>query len=96
MKPMSRSRKDLKDNNFWSAHKFQYQAEVLLDWLEHNNIPFKIGRTCLHIGGVKLYPHYNGRKNNTFTIVKNNIELITFDDTCDVLSVIKIIEKEWR
>ena len=94
MLKMSKTRKEVEKNRFWSAKHFINQGKSLLDWLESSRIPFKLGRSCMYIGfpsnTLKVYPHHNGRSNKTVTITKDGKELCTFN--CDVDSKV-VIEK---
>lgn len=92
-KPMSKTRAELEANGFWSAHKFKTQGMALLEWLENSSLPVKLGRSCIHIGSVKLYPHWNGRTNDCVSLVKNGVELAVFNQTCNIDEVIDTIKK---
>lgn len=89
---MSRTRLDLELNNLWSAHKFKDQAPAFLDWLETSGLPYKLGRSCIHVGTIKLYPHWKGKSNSTLTLVKDSKEVATFDCHCKVEDVINCIK----
>lgn len=92
-KPMSKTRDGLETNGFWSAHKFKTQGMALLEWLENSGLQFKLGRSCIHIGSVKLYPHWNGRTNDFVSLVKTGVEIAVFDQTCGIDEVIDTILK---
>lgn len=92
-KPMSKTRAEVEANGFWSAYKFATLGVALLNWLENSDLPFKLGRSCIHIGAVKLYPHWNGRTNDSVSLVKNGVELAVFNQTCNIDEVIGTIKK---
>jgi hypothetical protein len=92
---MSKTRFDLESNDFWSANKFKNQGTALLNWLENSKIPFKLGRSCIHIGTIKLYPHWNGRSNDFVSLVKGGVEVAVFNKTCKIDDVIEIIKKHF-
>lgn len=94
-KPMSKTRAELETNGFWSAHKFEALGVALLNWLENSGLLFKLGRSCIHIGAIKLYPHWNGRTNDFVSLVKDGVELAVFDKTCSIDEVIDTIKKHY-
>jgi hypothetical protein len=90
--------KEYKSNNGWSSHKFAHLLPSFENEMQKIQAEVTIGRTVAHIKKgdkvLKLYPHYQGRTNDTLTLVNDKKEVlldftltISFQELIDTIKI---------